>query len=106
MRSKRFDLNILDSWNGKTQWKAQCVGWNLKQGTGSITTQGWGTGPPRTHNPMRDTNSGAGCLWLMPVRRLLSGGLCFKASPGKKLRESHDKNKNNDTKGPLEWHKV
>jgi hypothetical protein len=27
------------------QSERQCVGWNLREGTGSITAQSWGTGP-------------------------------------------------------------
>jgi hypothetical protein len=52
---------------------------------------------------MRVCNSEAGCWWLMPVRRLLSGGLWFKASPGKELKRLKLTKKKYQIKVQLEW---
>jgi hypothetical protein len=45
----------------------------------------------------------------MPVRKLLSGGLWFKAHPGKDLKEFHVKkktNKHHHIKSQVKWIKV
>jgi hypothetical protein len=52
--------------------------------------------------PIRAINSEAGYWWLMPVKRLLSGGLRFKASPGKDFKGPHVKKKKKSHKSVVE----
>jgi hypothetical protein len=67
--------------------------WNRIQDKELKVSQHWAgdlvhSGPTYS---MRGAKLGAGSWRLMPVRRLLSLGLWFKASPGKELKGPQDK---------------